>query len=306
MNYEKRYKEILAKARTFYKKWDGVDAYNSSLAISELKEIFPELQDSENEDTRQSLIDYLRERQSCESYGQYVLRYDRWITWLEKQGQGEQRIAWSEEDEYLLDETTRHLEELIRIDKAKHCGVDVQYYQRDIDWLKSIKERVQPKQGEPKDYNSIDPHFGKPIDKIEPKKFKVGDFIVNDYCKGKIIELTNDAYLLDTGQGIPFSCEHNIHLWTCQDAKDGDVLCTYECDEPKIVFVLKGTPKKHYALSYYCYYNIMYPYFEPDSKTGCLAPNEEDVKPATEEQRNLLFQKMKESGYEWMPTKRNH
>lgn len=85
MNYEKRYKEILAKARTFYKKWDGVDAYNSSLAISELKEIFPELNESEDENIRQSLIDYLRERKSCESYGQYVLRYDHWITWLEKQ-----------------------------------------------------------------------------------------------------------------------------------------------------------------------------------------------------------------------------
>ena len=52
---------------------------------------------------------------------------------------------WSEEDEYTLGETIQHLEELIRIDKAKHCSVDVQYYQRDIDWLKSLKDRVQPK-----------------------------------------------------------------------------------------------------------------------------------------------------------------
>lgn len=49
---------------------------------------------------------------------------------------------WSEEDEYMLNETIQHLEELIRIDKAKHCSCDVQYYQRDIDWLKSIKDRV--------------------------------------------------------------------------------------------------------------------------------------------------------------------
>ena len=78
-----------------------------------------------------------------------------------------------------------------------------------------------------------------------------------------------------------------------------DVLCTYECYEPKIVFILKGTPKKHYALSYHCYYNIMYPHFASDSEKGCLAPNDEDVKPATKEQRDLLFQKMKEAGYEW-------
>ena len=49
---------------------------------------------------------------------------------------------WSEEDEYMLNETIQHLEELIRIDKAKHCSCDVQYYQRDIDWLKSLKDRV--------------------------------------------------------------------------------------------------------------------------------------------------------------------
>ena len=54
---------------------------------------------------------------------------------------GEQKPAWSEEDEYTLGETIQHLEELIRIDKAKHCGVDVQYYQRDIDWLKSLRPK---------------------------------------------------------------------------------------------------------------------------------------------------------------------
>ena len=53
----------------------------------------------------------------------------------------EQNPTWSEEDEYTLGETIQHLEELIRIDKAKHCACDVQYYQRDIDWLKSLKER---------------------------------------------------------------------------------------------------------------------------------------------------------------------
>ena len=57
MNYEKRYKEMLAKARAFYKKWDGVDVYNSSLAISELKEIFPELNKNEDEKIRETLID---------------------------------------------------------------------------------------------------------------------------------------------------------------------------------------------------------------------------------------------------------
>lgn len=56
----------------------------------------------------------------------------------------EQKPAeWSEEDEYMLDETIQHLKQLIRIDKAKHCACDVQYYQRDIDWLKSLRPQKQ-------------------------------------------------------------------------------------------------------------------------------------------------------------------
>ena len=213
MNYEKRYKEMLAKARAFYKKWDGVDAYNSSLAISELKEIFPELKVSK-------------------------------------------------------------------------------------------KERIE-KQGEQNH-----------VDKVE-SKFNVGDWITNGACTWRIDSIEDDMYYSNCGR---FSCGGDIksideqyHLWTIEDAKDGDVLCTYECDKPKIVFILKknpivfilkGTSRKHYVFNYHCYYNIMYPCFESNFKIGCLAPNKEDVKPATEEQRNLLFQKMKEFGYEWDANKK--
>ncbi|MEE3414821.1 MAG: hypothetical protein VZR53_05570 [Prevotella sp.] len=141
--------------------------------------------------------------------------------------------------------------------------------------------------------------------KVEPK-FKVGDWIIHDMGDGRvtppfqIIEMTNKSYVLDNGECFYFSDTEELYRkWTIKDAKDGDVLCTYECDKPKIVFILKGTPKKHRALSYYCYYNIMYPYFESNSKTGCLAPNEEDVKPATKEQRDYLFARMAEEGYRW-------
>lgn len=92
----------------------------------------------------------------------------------------------------------------------------------------------------------------------------------------------------------------HYHLWTITDAKDGDVLCLYKRGVPNVVFILKGTPKKPYELNYYCYYNIMYPDFNIVSIKGCLGfENETDVKPATIEQRELLFQKMKEEGYKW-------
>lgn len=139
-----------------------------------------------------------------------------------------------------------------------------------------------------------------PIDKIEPK-FKVGDWVVtnwNDVVQIKIIE--GSEYVLENGTRFTIDYVDKCwHLWTNQDIKDGDILCTYECGRPKIIFILKTAPKNPYILKYHCYYNIMYPYFEPNSETGCLAVNDGDLKPATKEQRDILFEKMKLEGYRW-------
>ena len=134
----------------------------------------------------------------------------------------------------------------------------------------------------------------KPADNIEPK-FKVGDFIVNDYCMGRVIELTNDAYLLDTGQGIPFSFEYNAHLWTIQDAKDGDVL-VYG-DNPnnhhvEVTMIFKSLRNEKSAFTHFHIFN-------DELKTDDWSDCGKDAHPATKEQRDLLFQKMKEAGYEW-------
>lgn len=142
----------------------------------------------------------------------------------------------------------------------------------------------------------------KPVDKIEPK-FKTGQWIVwQDKCYK--VNYNGCGYELVLLNGLSTSLEYgaideSAHLWTIEDAKDGDVLCTYECGNPKIIFILKGTPKKPYVLRYYCYYNIMYPYFESDSETGCIAPNEGGVKPATKEQCDQLRKAMFKAGYEW-------
>ena len=139
----------------------------------------------------------------------------------------------------------------------------------------------------------------KSIDKVEPK-FKVGDWVVNDYCMGKVIGLTDDAYLLDSGQGIPFSCEHNAHLWSIQDAKDGDVLASELCGT---IMLYKGVRDNN--IQFYCDYDFS----DIDVPGNRFAINNgqhygsvddsDDWYPATKEQRDLLFTKMKESGYEW-------
>ena len=382
------------------------------------KEIFPELNESEDKQIRKELIDYLKERKSCESYGQYVLRYDRWINLLEKQDESdetkakeflinkgypidtndtfptyeemyniirdglEQQSEQNHDDKYepkfkvgdwiVFNGLTLYINEVVKgyyriiskggipnsydwdIDNAArrwtiedardgdvlandksvfiyakvlynkpyaYCGVDKFGVFKDnclkYDWSNSI-DNIHPATKEQRDLlfqkmQEADYTWNaekKVLEGIKPK-FHVGDWIVSTVsgCVYKIIglscfeyEIMSDGYKANLHIKI---VDDNFNLWTIENAKDGDVLCTYECCEPKIVFILKGTPKKPYVLSYYCYYNIMYPYFESNSKTGCLVPpNVEDLKPATKEQRDLLFQKMKESGYGWDDNKK--
>jgi hypothetical protein len=92
MNYEKKYNEALAKARTFYKKWDGVDAYNSSLAISELKEIFPELKESGEEKLRKEMLQIAKESEDSFYMVLTPKKRETLIAWLEKQGNKDEEI----------------------------------------------------------------------------------------------------------------------------------------------------------------------------------------------------------------------
>lgn len=120
---------------------------------------------------------------------------------------------------------------------------------------------------------------------IDKPKFKVGDWIVNDYCFGKVIEITNDAYLLDTGQGIPFSCEHNVHLWTIKDAKDGDVLV----DKYNNIGIYQGD-KNAVTWDSYCYCGVNKGFYDKGS-------HEFPCYPATKEQRDTLMKAMDDAGY---------
>ena len=125
-------------------------------------------------------------------------------------------------------------------------------------------------------------------------KFNIGDYVANDYCFGKVIEITDDAYLLDTGQGIPFSCEHNAHIWSITDAKDGDVLA----DDYGTIIMYHSMCSVGNANVHCCIENGKF-----------IARNigvfeTENFHPATIEQTELMLSKMKESGYEWNAEKK--
>ena len=105
----------------------------------------------------------------------------------------------------------------------------------------------------------------------------------------------DDAYLLDTEQGISLSYEHNAHLWTIQDAKDGDVLVYGDNPNDHHVEVIMIFKSLRNERSAFTHFHIFDDRFRTDDWSACG----KNVHPATKEQRDILFAKMKEEGYEW-------
>ena len=132
----------------------------------------------------------------------------------------------------------------------------------------------------------------------EPK-FKVGDWIITKYMHLvlQIINNDNGSYKTVETDGTERNdsydfIESNHKLWTIQDAKDGDILVANEGP-----FIFKCFDKFHPECPVaYC---------GMDDKDNFIAYygdgwwTDEEVEPATKEQRDYLFKKMHEAGYEW-------
>ena len=226
---------------------------------------------------------------------------------LEKQSK--QKPSWSKEDEIAFLDALWCCKKAASIAKDENEMGTVWYAER---WLKSLKERSQPKQGEqksadkvePKDYNNIDPHFGKPIDKVEPK-FKDGQWIVFNGLTLYINEVVKGYYRTISKGGIPNSYDWNIdnaaRLWTIKDAKDGDVL-SYETDEGDLWIMLYWSLYEPYE-GHVHYHALLINDNFTNKGTCCICID--NLRPATKKQRELLFQKIKESGYEWLSDKKD-
>ena len=137
-----------------------------------------------------------------------------------------------------------------------------------------------------------------PANKVEPK-FEIGDLITNGVLVGKIDEIHElgyHAYFGDHYADVPDA--ENWHKWTIQDAKDGDVLaCPNDAGDRDVVFIFKNINSDDGWVFCFC----------ASDANGCFCTNNDyvgnsnstNISPATKEQRDLLFQKMKEAGYEW-------
>ena len=237
----KRYDETLEQLKGLI---EGTREDKCAIVEEDIINIFPELQESEDEIIRKSIIEFFESQDDNTTYS-LVPKKDI-LAWLEKQGQS------------TFDQCKQEGDRIVENPDGTHFNI-------------SQLERVA---------------------KVEPK-FKIGDWVVykNDICQ--IVKCEEGCNKLVTTFGIEKELvnERNLstaRLWTIADAKDGDVLAV-----DNMPFIYNGS-KDEVTVGAYCGFNAKHMF--------SFAYNyviNQNITPATKEQQELLFVKIKEAGYKW-------
>lgn len=138
------------------------------------------------------------------------------------------------------------------------------------------------------------------LERQDKPKFKVGDWICNGIDVNQIVNInTNEnEYMFDNGTSSDIELVDNIsHLWTINDAKEGDILVSLN------PFIFKGfndkmNPNNPTA---YCGIDLTNNLIISKGKHHWTA---HEVHPATKKEADLLLQRIEEEGYEWDATKK--
>ena len=227
--------------------------------------LFPKLKESEDEKVKKIITLCLEE---C-VHSDIIRDYEK-----------DDALAWLEKQESLKDIIDRYKDSWYN--EGKIAGMtegltDNEKYQQG--WHDALE-----KQGE-----------WKPDDNVEPT-FKVGDWITNGDCKCQIAFIDNRYWYSETCVlGDITSIDKTFHLWSINDARDGDVLATEPIDSYQSPFV---AIYKNHGLDFfnsYCFISFDGKFHE--AETGHSIEN---IHPATKEQSNLLFEKIQDVDYIWI------
>ena len=280
MNYENKYKEALKAVKELS------DSLDESYLTEELEKIFPELKESEGERIRKYLLK-LADRcpeDSIDFMGE--VKKEDVIAWLEKHGEYSTLPKWK----YKKDRTPLLRDSLILnkygcVAKSPSGANVSDVWVIDYAELAKLPKEELEKQGEQKQGKTILDGIN-----VEPK-FRVGDWVVTSYGKANqvvSVDKDGDGFTLDDDTYFSGSWCDMYHFWTIGDAKAGDVLvdnygniCIYQEPSTKLMY------------HSYCYGNNEY-FIDSGGSHAIVG-----TYPATKEQRDLLFQKMKEAGYMW-------
>ena len=277
----KRYDEVIKLVNS---KWH----YKNQPCIIDASDIFPELKESEDEKMRKGLIrQFTRLSSSSDMWG--GIKIEDILAWLEKQGEHRQDANYPK---FNLDDVLA----------LQYCMETVKKVQED----KDLYEKLEDLHGRIYDAYQLEKQNDN-AGKVE-QRFKVGDWVVfkNNHQSVYQVEKIDDGYyiLRHTHGGRFRVCvlhDEGLKLWTIEDAKDGDVLLFEGYYNSIVLFQgigINGIGR----INYHCQCFLSNYSIGIQGDIACLGTVEKDAQnyhPATKEQRDLLFQKMKEKGYGW-------
>lgn len=264
-NYEQKYKEAIERAKNYC---NGHHTDVSPKAMSEY--LFPELRESKDDRIKRCIQVALTDVDE-KRFNDYGTTLKDCLAWLEKQ---ESEPNWCHH----------------KVDLS-NCSEEYRkaYYDG---WNNCNQQHAQLEAEQ------------KTTDKVEPK-FKPGDWIVNKdgspfFCGETALQITHIDGDEIWFESKTWTTAERIRMWTIQDAKDGDVLY---CESGGIEYIVmsKGVNEHGHIDSYFRYNSL--DGFAIDIPS-VFSAEKDGITPATKEQRDLLFQKMKEAGYEWNAEKK--
>ena len=168
-----------------------------------------------------------------------------------------------------------------------------------IDWLEKQGEQEEPQVYETEDGEIITYSETDGYKFVEPK-FHEGDWVVNKFGDSSHIDsLDKKNYQVSDEKGnynyFPISKQDKMHLWTIQDAKDGDVIfydegwiCIFKC--------IHGI-----WYSSYCFITDDGEFHTGYERHAVDSTIHGNAHPATKEQRDALMKAMNDAGYKWNP-----
>lgn len=292
-DYKKLYEQTQSKMKEFIKRWDGIKLSSNDLFTEELKQIV-EIE-SEDERIRKEIIEMVRNWASVH----YITKeqFSERMTWLEKQSEPNPYSGVSfKYNGHTWGMCARDNGVEILVDGEIKGRIFLDNKPQGKSALEAIKEK------------KVDNEFVKSLC-VEPK-FKVGDWVVRGNTIAQILDIQEQYYIgLDiNGKDFVssrFLSGNKIHLWTIQDAKDGDVLidkshigeCVFIFKEARASDI-KTDVNNPLAIIGYCGINHI-GFTSQLSGLGFGDTVNCTYYPATKEQRDTLMKAMNNAGYKW-------
>ena len=260
--------------------------------IEDLENAFPELKESKESEDKNIRKDIVA---AVETYGDFTQgRKEEIYTWLEKQ---DKHTTDKVEPKFkvgdvVINKKSKDTVKIVQILHDSYCYSG---------WDGAATVHSDFSISEQDNWEVVEQ---KPADKVEPK-FHEGDWITftrKDSTREvlQVSDIIDDRYYFNHLLQFSWSikeCDEVCHLWTIQDAKDGDVLMSESnCGLGTWYCIFKSLDDDE-SMTVYCYL-ARDGRFET-KKELCFDKDPFNTKPATKKQRDFLFQKMKEAGYEW-------